>query len=193
MKKIISLSLLVLVSGFLVTGCEKPMNNTTNPKKMSENTEKIVTLKTNHGDIKIQLYMDKTPKTAKNFYELAKTGKYDGTIFHRVIPGFMIQGGDYENFDGTGGQSIYGEEFEDEIAEGLSNIRGAVAMANRGPNTNGSQFFIVQKDSQFLDGNYSVFGKVLEGMDVVDEIASVKTGAQDRPVEKVEILKAVVQ
>lgn len=190
MKKIISLSLLVFVSGFLITGCEKPTNNTS---EMPKTTNDTVILETNHGDITIQLYMDKTPKTAKNFYELVKTGKYDGTIFHRVIPGFMIQGGDYTNHNGTGGESIYGEEFEDEFAEGLSNVRGALSMANRGPGTNGSQFFIVHQDATFLDGKHSVFGQVIDGMDVVDKIAAVPVGPMDDPIDKVEVIKAVVK
>lgn len=156
--------------------------------------DSTVTLQTNHGDIKIQLYADKTPKTARNFYELAKRGKYDDSIFHRVIDGFMIQGGDYENHNGTGGSSIYdGGDFEDEFATGLSNVRGAISMANRGPGTNGSQFFIVHKDAVFLDGRHSVFGQVVEGMEVVDKIANVKTDLMDAPLEKVVIKKAIAE
>lgn len=153
----------------------------------------VVTLQTNKGDIKLKLYKDKTPKTAENFFELAKSKKYDGTIFHRVIKDFMIQGGDFENADGTGGKSIWGNEFEDEFLKGLSNVRGALSMANHGANTNGSQFFIVQKDSQFLDGRHTVFGHVIEGMDVVDEIAEQKTNLMDAPLQEIKIIKAIAE
>ncbi len=155
--------------------------------------EDVVTLETNFGDIKLQIYRKKVPEISKNFISLAKDGKYSGTIFHRVIEGFMIQGGDYENFDGTGGQSYTGKYLEDEFAEGLSHVRGAISMANKGPNTNGSQFFIVQQDSPFLDGRHSVFGHVIEGMDVVDIIAKLKTDLHDAPLEKVIVEKVVVE
>ena len=147
------------------------------------------------GDIKIRLFPDLTPKTCENFVGLIEQGKYNGTIFHRVGSEFMIQGGDYENFNGTGGQSIWGAPFEDEFGTGLYNYRGAVSMANSGPNSNGSQFFIVQSHtaagvpetlplwaSDFygalggypsLDGRHTVFGQVYEGMDLVDMIAAV--------------------
>ncbi len=170
------------------------IETTKNDKQATEKLEnQQVTLKTNKGDIVVELYTKDTPKAAKNFYELSKTGKYDGTIFHRVIKGFMIQGGDYENFNGTGGQSIYGKEFENEIVDKYSNVRGALAMANRGKDTNGSQFFIVHEDATYLDGNYTVFGKVIEGMDVVDAIANTKTGMNDKPLEDIKIEKAIVK
>lgn len=158
-----------------LTGC-----NLTN-----SNMGNTVTMKTNMGDIKLELYADKTPKTVENFIGLAKEGKYDNTPFHRVIEGFMIQGGDYENQNGTGGKSIWGTEFEDEIVPELSNVRGVISMANRGPNTNGSQFFIVQSDATYLDGRHTVFGHVTEGMDVVDKIAGVATDMMDRPLDPV--------
>ena len=146
-----------------------------------------VTLQTTKGDITLKLYADKTPKTVENFVGLAKAGKYDDTIFHRVIENFMVQGGDYENHNGTGGKSLWGEEFEDEFAEGLSHKRGTISMANRGPATNGSQFFIVHADAPYLDGRHSVFGEVTNGMDVLDEIAGVETGAFDAPIEPIKI------
>ncbi len=190
MKK--SLTIIGLfISLFIFTACSKDAKTT--KETNTNSTQKMVTLQTNYGDIKIKLYEDKTPKTVKNFYELAKKGKYDGIIFHRVIDGFMIQGGDYENSNGTGGTSIYGKAFEDEFVEGLSNVRGAVSMANAGPNTNGSQFFIVHKDAVFLDGKHTVFGQVIEGMNTVDKIAKVKTGMMDAPIEKVEIIKAIAE
>lgn len=145
---------------------------------------KTFELKTNLGDITVELDYDKAPVTADNFAQLALNEQYDGTIFHRVIEGFMIQGGDYENFNGTGGQAFGGGMIDNEISD-LSHVRGALSMANAGPDTNGSQFFIVHQDALFLDGSYSVFGRVIAGMDIVDAIASVKTGAMDRPVEDV--------
>ncbi len=141
-----------------------------------------VVLKTTKGDITVELNADKAPKTVTNFVVLARMGYYDGLTFHRVIPDFMIQGGD-PNGDGTGGSSIFGESFEDE-ANDLPMARGAIAMANRGPNTNGSQFFIVQAESTpWLQGRHTVFGMVTEGMDVVDAIAAVERDANDRPTE----------
>ena len=157
-------------------------------------------LKTNQGEIKIQLFPEQAPMTVENFIRLAQKGYYDGTIFHRVISDFMIQGGDPEG-NGTGGESIWGHPFEDELSRELFNIRGALSMANSGPNTNGSQFFIVQNKNMpkryikqmepagypkeiihaykqggtpWLDGRHTVFGQVITGMDVVDKIAKSK-------------------
>ena len=119
----------------------------------------IAIMHTSKGDIKLRLFADQAPKTVTNFINLAKEGKYDNTIFHRVINDFMIQGGDYENADGTGGTSSYGESFEDEFCDKLFNIRGAVSMANSGPDTNGSQFFINQTTPEAYknNGGFSVF------------------------------------
>lgn len=167
--------------------------------------ETIAVMHTNMGDIKIKLFPEKTPKTAENFITHAKNGYYDGLKFHRVIKDFMIQGGDPLG-TGIGGESIWGGKFEDEFDTELHNLRGALSMANAGPNTNGSQFFIVQAneapanmleqmeelvDSGFprdiieayrelggtpwLDFRHTVFGQVFEGMDIVDNIAAVKT------------------
>lgn len=150
--------------------------------------ETVAILHTNMGDIKMR-FLDKiAPLATNNFIALAEAGKYDDTIFHRVINNFMIQGGDYTNFNGTGGKSAYGVEFDNEVSEYASNVRGSVAMANAGPNTNGSQFYINQcpNDNTYLDGNYTVFGWVYEGMDVVDAIAAVETSA-DKPLEDVVI------
>ena len=171
------------------------------------------TIKTNHGDIVIQLFPEEAPMTVENFVRLAQKGYYDGVTFHRVISDFMIQGGDPEG-TGAGGQSIWGHNFEDEFSNELFNLRGALSMANDGPNTNGSQFFIVQnknmpkrfiqqlRDAQYpeevvkaykqggtpwLDHRHTVFGHVTEGMDVVDEIAKVAKDGNDKPLEDVVI------
>jgi len=135
------------------------------------------TLHTNHGAIAIELFDDDAPKTVENFLKLAREGFYDGVIFHRIIPDFMIQGGDPTG-TGSGGP---GYQFEDEFND-KKVVRGALAMANAGPNTNGSQFFIVTTEAaSWLDGKHTVFGTVTEGMDVVDAISAVETDARDRP------------
>lgn len=174
------------------------------------------TIDTNHGQITIQLFDKLAPTTVENFTRLAKKGYYDGTTFHRVISDFMIQGGDPEG-NGTGGESIWGHPFEDEFTDQLFNLRGALSMANSGPNTNGSQFFIVQNKNMpkryiremepagypkeiihaykpykqggtpWLDGRHTVFGQVIDGMDVVDKIAKVKKDKADKPLEAVVI------
>ncbi len=153
--------------------------------------EQIVVIKTNMGTIKLRLFPDKAPKTVENFLGLIAKKYYDGIIFHRVIPGFMIQGGDPKG-TGMGGESLWGGVFDSEISPALHHVRGALSMANAGPNTNGSQFFIVQKDSLFLDGGYSIFGQAFEGMDVVDKIANVKRDAGDKPLSKVVMEKVTV-
>jgi peptidyl-prolyl cis-trans isomerase B (cyclophilin B) len=137
------------------------------------------TLNTNHGAISVELFDDDAPKTVENFRKLAGEGFYDGLIFHRVIPDFMIQGGCPEG-TGTGGP---GYTFEDEINQHKI-VRGALAMANSGPNTNGSQFFLVTKDAApWLDGKHTVFGEVVDGMEAVDAIESQATDGRDRPLE----------
>ena len=140
-------------------------------------------LHTNHGPIDIELYPEEAPKTVDNFVKLAREGFYDRLIFHRVIPDFMIQGGDPTG-TGSGGP---GYSFEDEFNEHKVE-RGALAMANAGPNTNGSQFFIVTADAcPWLDGLHTVFGQVKSGMDVVDTISHIDTDMQDRPLAEVRI------
>ena len=141
------------------------------------------TLHTNHGVIELELYPEAAPKTVENFVKLAGEGFYDGVIFHRVIPDFMIQGGDPTG-TGMGGP---GYQFEDEFNDHKVE-RGALAMANAGPNTNGSQFFIVTADAApWLDGKHTVFGKVTSGMEVVDKIQSVDRDSRDKPREDVTI------
>ena len=177
------------------------------------------TIKTNHGDIKIQLFPEQAPMTVENFVRLAQKGYYDKTIFHRVISDFMIQGGDPKG-NGTGGTSIWNHLFEDEFSRELFNLRGALSMANSGPNTNGSQFFIVQNKNMpkryikqmepagypkeiihaykqggtpWLDGRHTVFGQVITGMDVVDKIAKSKKDKMDKPLEDITIESIQVQ
>lgn len=154
-----------------------------------ENT--VVVMKTNKGDVTIELFTKEAPVTAGNFLALVQKDFYDGVKFHRVIDGFMIQGGDPLSKDdtmsarwGTGGP---GYAIEDEFAPGLTNVRGTLSMANSGPNTGGSQFFINTVDNNFLDNKHAVFGRVTLGMDVVDAISKTQTGANDRPVEPVVI------
>jgi cyclophilin family peptidyl-prolyl cis-trans isomerase len=141
------------------------------------------TLHTSEGAIELELHPGEAPKTVENFVKLARDGFYDGVIFHRVIPDFMIQGGDPTG-TGTGGP---GYEFEDELNQHRV-VRGALAMANAGPNTNGSQFFIVTAEATpWLDGKHTVFGRVTSGMDVVDRICEAERDDNDRPASPVAI------
>lgn len=179
--------------------------------------EDLIEMVTTEGSIEIKLFPEIAPKTVENFITHAKDGYYDGLVFHRVINNFMIQGGDPEG-NGTGGESIWGEPFEDEISNQLYNLRGALSMANAGPGTNGSQFFIVQNSDDVsdgllkneypmdiidayknggtphLDGAHTVFGQVIKGMDIVDKIAEAETDENDKPkkdikIEKINILQ----
>ena len=153
----------------------------------SENTK--VKLETTQGDIVINLYSD-MPITAGNFEKLVKEGFYDGVIFHRIIESFMIQGGDPTG-TGSGGP---GYNIKDEFTHegGNKNTKYTISMANAGPNTGGSQFFINLVDNNFLDSKHPAFGKVIEGMDVVDKIAKVQTDQRDKPLEDVKIIKASI-
>jgi cyclophilin family peptidyl-prolyl cis-trans isomerase len=142
-----------------------------------------MTMTTNHGDIVLELFDEDAPETVANFRRLAEDGFYDGLIFHRVIPDFMIQGGCPQG-TGTGGP---GYTFKDEINDHKV-VKGALAMANAGPNTNGSQFFIVTTEAApWLDGKHTVFGEVVEGMDVVDTIGTLPTDGRDRPTQEARI------
>lgn len=147
-----------------------------------------VKLQTNYGDVVIELYEKEMPITTGNFKELVQKGFYDRTIFHRVIEGFMIQGGDPTG-TGMGGP---GYKIKDEFTNTSldKNNRGTISMANAGPNTGGSQFFINLVDNNYLDRKHPVFGKVVIGMDIVDKIASVQTNSQDKPLQNVTIIKA---
>lgn len=193
------------------------MTNSIYPQLTAEiaDNEKLVEMETSMGTIKIKLFPEYAPKAVENFLKHSEEGYYDGLIFHRVIKDFMIQGGDPRG-NGTGGESIYGKPFEDEFTSQLFNIRGALSMANAGPNTNGSQFFIVQNSSldrswkaqmekadypqeiieayenggtPWLDYRHTVFGQVIAGMDIVDLIANTPANAQDKPKEDVQIKK----
>lgn len=193
------------------------MTNSIYPQLTAEiaDNEKLVEMETSMGTIKIKLFPEYAPKAVENFLKHSEEGYYDGLIFHRVIKDFMIQGGDPRG-NGTGGESIYGKPFEDEFTSQLFNIRGALSMANAGPNTNGSQFFIVQNPSldgswkaqmekadypqeiieayenggtPWLDYRHTVFGQVIAGMDIVDLIANTPANAQDKPKEDVQIKK----
>lgn len=190
--------------------------------KAIETGDTLATIKTNMGDIKVKLFPNEAPKTVENFVTHAKNGYYNSLIFHRVIKDFMIQGGDPTG-TGMGGESIYGHSFEDEFDAKLHNIRGALSMANAGPNTNGSQFFIVQADTvpanmlnqmqempesfpedivkayaemggtPWLDFRHTVFGQVVEGLDIVDNIANVEVGNADKPVNDVIIETIIIE
>ena len=146
------------------------------------------TIQTNHGTIEIELFDEDAPKTVENFTKLARDGFYDGVVFHRVIPDFMIQGGDPTG-TGMGGP---GDQYADEANE-YGVVRGALAMANAGPNTNGSQFFIVTAQAcPWLDGKHTVFGRVASGMDVVDAISQLETDGSDRPRDEVRMESVTV-
>lgn len=170
--------------------------NTNTTMETPETSNKIVTLTVqNFGDIKLELYEKDAPKAVENFLTLAGKGYYNGVTFHRIIKGFMIQGGDPTG-TGAGGESAWGSDFIDELNPGTPSFKagyakGVLAMANRGPNTNGSQFFILLEDYP-LPHNYTIFGKVVSGQEVVDKIGSVATDPGDRPLEKVVITKAIV-
>ena len=153
------------------------------------------TVTTNKGSFELELFADLAPNTVTNFVNLAEQGFYEGVKFHRVIAGFMIQGGDPLTKDdtkaafwGTGGP---GYQFDDEIHAENQNATGTISMANAGPNTNGSQFFINTADNDFLDTKHTVFGKVVSGMEVIKAIESVETGPGDRPVEPV-IIESII-
>jgi len=172
------------------------MTKKKNPAKTEKNEEKTpknVVLHTSEGDITIKVFPKSAPQTVESFWKLSRDGKYDNVPFHRVIKGFMIQTGDFTNKNGTGGESWFGKAMPNEIDTKLTHKRGIVSMANAGPDTNGSQFFIVHKDSAFLDGNYSIFGEVIKGMDIVDAIAETKTLPGDKPVEEILIEKTSLE
>ncbi len=168
-------------------------NETTNRANQIKNGQYLVSIKTNLGDIQLQTYDGDAPKTVQNFITLAQKGFYNNLIFHRVIKGFMIQGGD-PNGNGTGGP---GYNFDDELNPNTDSYKagykkGVVAMANAGPNTNGSQFFIMLEDYP-LPNNYTIFGKVVSGQNVVDKIGVVPTGANDKPMSPVTMQSVVVE
>ena len=180
---VLLVALVYAAAGGMLTENEMTEENT--------NTKTQVELETTKGNILIELYSEEMPITAGNFKTLTEKGFYDGVIFHRVIDGFMIQGGDPEG-TGAGGP---GYTIEDEFTKTDldRNNRGTISMANAGPNTGGSQFFINLVDNNFLDGRHPVFEKVIEGQDIVDSIGKTQTDANDRPTEEVKIIKATVK
>ncbi len=150
-------------------------------------------LETRHGNIKIKLFEEEAPKTCENFITHIKNGYYDGLIFHRVIKEFMIQGGDPTG-TGRGGESIWGKSFKDEFSPNLKfDRKGLLAMANAGPNTNGSQFFITTVETPWLTNHHTIFGEVVEGYEAVEKIENCRTGFMDKPTEKQEIIRARVE
>ena len=182
-RKILSIAIvLIIILIIAVAGVMMLAGNKNEPAG-----SKKVLLQTTMGDITIELY-DSMPITTGNFEKLVKQGFYDGVIFHRVIDGFMLQGGDPTG-TGMGGP---GYNIKDEFTANNSNDRGTISMANAGPNTGGSQFFINLVDNNFLDAKHPVFGKVTAGMDVVDKIGKTQTDSGDRPVVEVKILKAMI-
>jgi cyclophilin family peptidyl-prolyl cis-trans isomerase len=170
--------LVILLGSSQATGCQ---SDTTKRKTVN------ITIETTKGDIEVELYETDAPKTVANFTGLAEEGYFNGIIFHRISKGFVIQGGDSTG-TGRGGKSIYGKEFADELNPSAPSYqegykRGTVAMANRGPNTNTSQFFIILKDASWMPKQYTIFGKVTKGMDVVDSIAEVEIIPQMGPTD----------
>ncbi len=162
-------------------------------KGIAEMEETTVVLQTNQGDVEINLFCEQAPKTCENFVGHIENGYYDGLIFHRVIKDFMIQGGDPTG-TGRGGESIWGGKFEDEVTPELVFDRpGLLAMANAGPNTNGSQFFITTVPTPWLNMKHTIFGEVVSGITVVKNIEGVQTGAGSRPLQEQKIIKAYVK
>ncbi len=184
--KIVKLIIFISFFGFIMTG-------TACSQQSTERTRPVVVLETNQGDIEIQLFNDVAPKTCENFVGLIKKNYYDGLIFHRVIKNFMIQGGDPTG-TGRGGESLWGGKFEDEVSPSVTfDKKGLLAMANAGPNTNGSQFFITVAATPWLNMKHTIFGEVVAGYDVVESIENTATGSGDRPVEEQKIIKAYVK
>lgn len=185
--------LVLMTAGCAGSNAASPNKAETTPKQtQAEGTNKknsVALFETSKGNFRIELFEDKVPLTTKNFITLADKGFYNGLIFHRVIENFMIQGGDPKG-NGTGGP---GYTIPDEFHRDLKHNEGVISMANAGPNTGGSQFFITLKATPWLDNKHAVFGKVIEGMEVVHAIGKVKTGAQDKPVEDVVIKKITIE
>ena len=200
MNKRVVFTLLLSLSMLLITACGSGQQGpqTANPpapaaepgKQAPAKLNSLAVFETSKGNFTVELFEDKAPITAKNFIDLANKGFYNGQIFHRVIDNFMIQGGDPQG-NGTGGP---GYTIPDEFHPSLKHTSaGLLSMANRGPNTGGSQFFITLAPTPWLDNKHAIFGKVTAGLDVVQTIGKVKTGAQDRPLENVTIKTVVIE
>ena len=172
-----------------MTGCVQAQKEA---ESMAERST-VVVLETNQGNIEVSLFEDIAPKACENFKGLAAKGYYDGIIFHRVIKSFMVQGGDPTG-TGRGGESLWGGPFEDEFSAGVTfDKAGLLAMANAGPGTNGSQFFITTVPTPWLNNRHTIFGEVVAGYDVVEQIENTKVGPGDRPVEEQKIIRAYVK
>lgn len=196
-RKVISIVAVLLMQVFLVAGCSgnsgsspNPTTPDSTPKQTTSKKNSVAKFETSKGDFQIELFEDKAPITTKNFIDLVNKNFYNGLIFHRIIDGFMIQGGDPDG-RGTGGP---GYKIPDEFHPDLKHdVAGIISMANAGPNTGGSQFFITLAPTPHLDKKHAVFGKVIVGLDVVKAIGKVKTGSMDKPVENVVIKKITIE
>ena len=178
---------------FLTLGVLWTLSSFANPTRIYAEGETMVVLETNQGNIEVKLFNDVAPKTIENFVGLVNKGYYNGLIFHRVIPEFMIQGGDPTG-TGTGGESIWGKEFADEFSSKVQFDKpGILAMANAGPNTNGSQFFITTVATPWLNMKHTIFGEVVSGMDVVTKIENTPADGNDKPNTPQKIIKAYVK
>ena len=184
MSKVFVLSAVVLLASLSLTQAQEENTVSSSP---------VVVLETTQGNVEIKLFSKEAPKTVENFTGLVKKGYYDGLIFHRVIKNFMIQGGDPTG-TGRGGESLWGGKFEDEFSDSLKfDRKGILAMANAGPGTNGSQFFITTVPTPWLTNKHTIFGKVITGYDLVQKIENTRTGAGDRPVEDQKIIRAYIK
>ncbi len=188
MKKTNALWIIILFSGmFIIAGCVNSKNNNTG-EETKMNRHAII--ETSMGTVEAELYEDKAPNTTANFIKLSQSGYYNNVTFHRVIPNFMVQTGDPKG-DGTGGP---GYMIKDEFGPGLKhNQSGRLSMANAGPNTGGSQFFITTVPTPWLDGKHAIFGQVVKGQDIVDKISMVQRNSQDRPSTPILIKKITIQ
>jgi len=175
---------IILISTLIINACQT---------RSAMKDDKVVVLETTQGLIEIQLMPDVAPLACENFVKLIEKGYYDGTIFHRVISNFMIQGGD-PTASGRGGESMWGKAFKDEVSFSVTFDRpGLLAMANAGPNTNGSQFFITTASTSWLNGRHTIFGKVMAGYNVVQQIENVPTDSSDRPLDEQAIIRAYIK
>ena len=184
MRKVLVVLAVMLVSTFSLTHAQE---------ENAVNSSPVVVFETNQGTIELTLFPKDAPKAVENFLGLVKKGYYDGLIFHRVIKSFMIQGGDPTG-TGTGGQSIWGSPFEDEFTPSRQfDHQGVLAMANSGPSTNGSQFFITTVPTPWLNNRHTIFGEVTSGYDAVQKIENTAVGAGDKPIEDQKIIKASIK